>query len=81
MFAISKCAKTIRFTVLELLLYFVTRNTISLNERKDIGRSAEVWEGKERSRARKRKQKETEKEQIKVQKKEKYIWSFIFLLI
>ena len=33
---------------IQLLFYFVKRKTVSSNERKDIGRGAEVWETKKR---------------------------------
>ena len=52
------------------MFYFV-KKTVSSNERKDIGRGAEVWEAKEESRVRKRKERKTKKGKIKVKKKEK----------
>ena len=47
------------------MFYFVKQKTISSNEKKDIGRGAEVWDAKERSSARKRKEKEKETEKGK----------------
>ena len=59
-----------------LLFYFFKQKTVSSNERKDIGRGAEVWEAKERSRTRKRKEKETEKGKLKLKKKENICETF-----
>ena len=42
--------------------YFVKWKNPSSNERKDIGRGAEVWEAKERSRGRKKKNSKLKKE-------------------
>ena len=48
-----------------LLFYFVKRKTASSNERKDIGRRAEVWVANEWRRARQRKE---EKNKLKKEK-------------
>ena len=61
-----------------LLFYFVKTKTVSSNERKDIGRDAEVWEAEQKEGLEQEKEKKKENWRLKKMKK---ICEVFFLLI